>query len=189
MNRKVTRSMVTIVLLAITSSLAMVTAQSDEQVEQFKKEKEAYYNEKLALTPAEIRDFWPIYNDFYNRKMKIVEEERNTFVYAHKNKENLTDSEITETLAKIRKLKEEQVQLENSYYKNKFPKVLPPKKVLDLYKVEWDFRHHLLRKLRGQRPSENRKGGSKQGAGTGPGGPGTPPGGGQGAEPPIPLPL
>lgn len=180
MNRSVTLSFVSIVLLAITGSLAHVMAQSEEQVEQFKKEKEVYYNEKLSLTDSEINAFWPIYNDFYNRKMKLVEEERNTFIYAHKNKENLSDGEITENLNRIRKLKEEQVHLENSYFQDKFPKVLSPKKVLELYKVEWDFRHYLLRKLREQGPKDGRRGGGK---------PGAIPGAGKGADTPPPMPV
>jgi hypothetical protein len=82
--------------------------------------------------------------------MKLMEEERNTFRYSHQNAENLSDKEINETLARIRDIKEELFQLEQEYYKEKFPTVLPPKKVLKLYKVEWDFRRHLVGRLRGE---------------------------------------
>ena len=79
-------------------------AQTEEQIEKFNEEREVYFNEKLELTESEKKAFWPLYNDFNNRKMKLMEEERNTFRYAHKNAENLSDEEIKEILARILKL-------------------------------------------------------------------------------------
>ena len=147
-----TRSITSFLLLVSATWLVTLTAQTDEQIEQFRKEREAYYNEKLELTDQEIRAFWPIYNDFHNRRMKLAEDERNTFTYAQNNANNLSDQEINNNLKKIRELKEQQIQLENQYYQDKFPEALPPKKVLKLYAVEWEFRRHLLRKLRDQGP-------------------------------------
>ena len=126
-------------------------AQSEEQIEKFKKERVAFFTERLEFTDAEAKAFWPLYEDFSNRKMKLVEDERNTYSYAHKNADNLSDEEIMETLAKASKLKEQQLQLDVEYYQDKFLKAIPPKKVLMLGKVEWDFRRHLYRELRGQR--------------------------------------
>jgi hypothetical protein len=157
---------ITLFLLLITASwLTAAMAQTEEQIEKFKQEREAYYNENLELTDAEIKAFWPLYDDFFNRKMKLAEDERNTFMYAHNNADNLSDEEINANLKKIRDLKEQQIQLENQYYQDKFPKVLPPKKVLRLYKVEWDFRRHLLRKLREQGQQGGNRGGGR-GAGS-----------------------
>jgi hypothetical protein len=150
-------------LLLSASWLVTAFAQTEEQKEKFNKEREAYYNEKLELTDQEINAFWPIYNDFYNRKMKLAEDERNTFMYAHNNANNLSDEEINNNLQKIRDLKEQQIRLENEYYQDKFSEVLPPKKVLRLYKVEWDFRRHLLKKLREQGPSDRDRGGNRRG--------------------------
>ena len=166
MNRTVTRSFATVAILVVATCLASLMAQSEEQIAAFNREKEAYYNEKLELSEKEAEDFWCVYNDFHNRKMKLWEEERSAFKYAHQNSENLTDEEINEILGKIRVLKQEQFKLETEYYQHKFPTVLSPKKVLMLYKVEWDFRGHLLRKLRDQGHGRGRKEG-KQGASRG----------------------
>ena len=178
MNRAVTRSIATITFLVFVTGLMSLKAQSEEQVERFKKEREVFYTNKLELTEAEAKAFWPVYNDFHNRKMKFVEEERNSFRYAHQNADNLSDEEINEILGKIRMLKLRQFELETKYYQNKFPKVLSPKKVLKLYKVEWDFRGHLIRKLREQGHGERGKRGERPG-----------PGGGQGNMDPAPLPI
>lgn len=154
-------------------------AQSQEQIEKFNEERKTYFTDKLELTDQESKAFWPLYEDFQNRKMKLVEDERNTWSYAHKNAENLSDKEILETLEKGYTLKDKQLELEREYYEGKFLQALPAKKVLKLGKVEWDFRRHLLRQLRedrdgnrGQRSgSGNRSGGSEPFSGSGPGAP------------------
>jgi hypothetical protein len=158
MKSTMTRSITSFLLLISATGLMSLLAQTEEQIEKFKKEREAYYNEKLELTDQEIKAFWPIFNDFHNRRMKLAEDERNTFTYAQNNANNLSDQEINNNLRKIRELKEQQIQLENQYYQDKFPKALPPKKVLKLYAVEWEFRRHLLRKLRNQGHDDDRRG-------------------------------
>ena len=144
------------------STSGTMMAQSKEQIEKFKEERKLYFTEELELSDSEAKAFWPLYDDFQNRKMKLVEDERNTWSYAHKNAENITDMEILETLNKGYNLKEKQLELEREYYQEKFLDALPAKKVLKLGKVEWDFRRHLIRKLR-----EDGKGRGGKGGGSG----------------------
>lgn len=153
--------------LFLVSSLSF--AQSEEQIKKFNKEREAYFNEKLDLSASEKEAFWPVYNDFSKRKMKVLEEERNTFKYSNENADNLSDEEINNILANILKYKKEVFDLEQQYYKNKFPKVLPPEKVLRLYRVEWDFRRHLVGRLRGSGHGKGKGRGAGSGAPEGPG--------------------
>lgn len=155
MNKPLTLGVSLTLILALSGRIVPLQAQSQEQIERFKKERETFFTERLELTPEESKAFWVVYDDLYNRKMKLAEDERNAFSYAHQNADNLSDKEVTEILDKIGKLKEEQVQLENDYYKNKFTQVLPPKKVLKLYQVDFDFRRYLLRRLREQQRTEN----------------------------------
>jgi len=155
-------------LLIIFLGMGSLFAQTQEQIDQFNKERKAFFTEKLELTDAESKAFWPLYEDFANRKLKLDEDERNTYKYAHKNADNLSDKEIRETLAKTFRLKEEQLALEKDFYQNKFMKALPASKVMKLGKVEWDFRRHLMRKLRESRDDQrgSRGGGSKSGSGS-----------------------
>lgn len=169
MKRIFTLSLTTALMLLLCFRMAPLKAQSEEQVKQFNQERENYFNEKLELTSGEAELFWPVYNDFHNRKMKISEEERNTFRYCYKNADNLTDQEFIEALEKIRGLKDEEHKLEQKYYHEKFPGVLPPKKVMMLYKVEWDFRSHLLRQIRGHGSGEGERRGGRSGHGPGSG--------------------
>jgi len=167
MKKLFTCKLTSIVSLALFIWSGSLNAQNEEQIKKFNQEREAYFNENLDLTDSEKLAFWPVYNDFNNRKMKVMEEERNTFRYCHDNSGNLSDKEINEILAHILEYKEQAFQLEREYYKDKFPVVLPPEKVLKLYKVEWDFRRHLVGKLKG----EGKGGGGGDGPGKGSGHP------------------
>ena len=170
--------------MLICATSGTLKAQSQEQIEKFNEERKTYFTEKLELTDQESKAFWPLYNDFQNRKMKLVEDERNTWTYAHKNAENLSDKEILETLEKGYSLKEKQLELEREYYQGKFLEALPTKKVLKLGKVEWDFRRHLIRELR--KDGDGRRG---QGASSGKRSGGGEPYSSIGPEPPDPVPC
>lgn len=174
-NKKITGKITGILVLTLLIWGSALHAQTEEQIKKFNQERESYFNEKLELSTSEKEAFWPVYKDFTHRKMKVLEEERNTFKYSNENADNLSDEEINEILGRILEYKKQVFNLEQEYYKNKFPKVLPPDKVLKLYKVEWDFRRHLVRKLRGD--------GHGKGGGRGPGGPGGGPGSGPGSGP------
>ena len=152
MNRKVNRIITIIVWTAFICWTGDTLAQTEEQIEKFCQEREVFFNERLNLTEAEAKAFWPLYNDFSNRKMKINDDEMNTFRYSHMNADNLSDQEVIKNLEKIHQLKTELFNLEREYYHEKFPEVLPPKKVMLLYKVEWDFRHHLINRIREHGP-------------------------------------
>lgn len=160
MYRKIIYTLSAFLFLVSFNGMGTLMAQTQEQIDQFNEERRAYFTDKLELTEAEGKAFWPLYEDFANRKMKLVEDEHSTYAYAHKNADNLSDKEIRETLAKAFRLKEEQLALEKDFYQNKFMTVLPAKKVMKLGKVEWDFRRHLMRKLR-------EKGDGKRGGGNG----------------------
>ena len=172
------KSRVTYILIAVlflfTTSGTLV-AQSQEQIDKFNEERKVYFTEELELTDAESKAFWPLYEDFHNRKMKLVEDERNTWVYAHKNADNLTDKEILETLEKGYSLKVKQLELEREYYQEKFLEALPTKKVLRLGKVEWDFRRYLIRKLREDGHGKHSQGGRSGKQSKGPAGDPIPP--------------
>jgi hypothetical protein len=173
MNR-ITHEFALTVILALSLLTVDILAQSEEQMDQLRQERENYFNEQLELTAKEADAFWPVYNDYDNRKTKISEEERNAMRYSRENADNLSEKEIGEILDKIQRLRGELDHLEQEYYGKRFQEVLPQRKVLKLYWVEWDFRRHLIRKIRGHGPGgEGPRGngpGSDRPRGNGPGG-------------------
>lgn len=123
----------------------------EENRERIEARKVAHITDELDLSPKEAQSFWPVYNEFNDKREAIVAASRAT-------RRELTKSEIDQlTEAEARKMADEQLihaqqmlDLRKTYH-TKFLEVLPAVKVLKLYKAEEDFKRLLLDHLRGRR--------------------------------------
>lgn len=111
-----------------------------------------FFTERLALTPDESAKFWPVYNDFNHRREKINEDRRSLFRYLMRNSEYLSEKEINESLDKYINLQREETELVVSF-NQRFLEILPPKKVLNIYVTENQFKAYILNQIK-----ENRQG-------------------------------
>ncbi|MFD1292434.1 sensor of ECF-type sigma factor [Lutibacter holmesii] len=126
--------------------------------EKIKSLKTSFITEALSLTPSEAEKFWPIYN-LYNNKIKDDKMKLEFTLFRDlKNKggiDVISNEEANELIA-------EATQLEKNISDNKIKmtqelsKVLPPKKIIKLYKAEKDFNRRILqeygrrKKMQGQ---------------------------------------
>jgi hypothetical protein len=129
----------------------------EKSADRIKSIKVAYITERLSLTPKEAEVFWPVYNDFENRKMEINHNKRKIGEEFSKNQENLSDAEINKMLDEGNKLNKDETDLTIQFDK-KFREILPPAKVMKLYIAEVQFRNYLINKFREQhgRPDNDR---------------------------------
>jgi len=118
-----------------------------EKQETLQQQKVNFFNENLQLTPAESARFWPIYNDYQNRRDKITRDRNNLMKYFESNKNNLSENEAVDLIGKYLAFQQEETQLLETYTK-KFQEFLPAKKVMRIYIVELDFKKWLLENLR-----------------------------------------
>ena len=100
-----------------------------------KTEKKAIVAEAMQLTEEESTVFWPLYNE-YNEKKYII----NTKVYNLIQKyaddfETLTNEQAVELWNERMKIKNESSKLENTYFK-KFLKIMDGKKVVRYFQTE-----------------------------------------------------
>ncbi len=138
---------VIIALLIVFSGL--VSAQTPGQNKVYAA-KVAFFTEKLQLTPQEAEKFWPVYNDYQNRKDRITQQRRTTTDYYIKNADNLSDKEIDQILNDyINYQKQETALLET--FNTKLKEILPERKVIKVYITEIQFRNYLLGQLRNNR--------------------------------------
>jgi len=107
-----------------------VLAQDNSKVKEMKI---GFITDKLSLTEAEAKKFWPIYDEYQAEKEEIRNE------YGNK-----TDSE-----AEINK-KEAEITLLKKY-NTKFKEVLPSEKASKVFEVETQFKKVLIEHLKGQR--------------------------------------
>ncbi len=110
----------------------------------------AFITNKLDLSPAEAREFWPVYNQFQSEmeamrtkrranRQELGEDFGNK---SDKEVEKMVDAEITQRQAELDLLKK---------YHTQFKKVLPIKKLAMLYKTEEDFKRELLKRIQDKR--------------------------------------
>lgn len=119
--------------------------------EKFKAMKIAYLTDKLALTPEEAQQFWPIYNEFESKKKAERKEFKDDKKEQLDKEIEWSDADIEKMLNERLQLKQDELNLEKEYLA-KFKTVLPMKKVGELYKAEESFKRDLLRKMKAPAP-------------------------------------
>ncbi len=126
----------------------MVSAQNRK--DEIKARKVEYITSKLDLSVEEAEKFWPIYNEFQDKKKNLRKERR--ALKPDKSFDEMNDQEIETLMDKHFEYKQKELNLEKEYM-NKFKTVLPIKKVAKLRIVEEQFKKELLKRLK-----ENRSG-------------------------------
>lgn len=133
--------------MLVTPQVAMAQARESEREEAFKAQKIAFFTEKLNLTSEEAQRFWPVYNEYWKRKNKIIEDRRALMKECSERTGRLSARE-TERYADqyIRSHRLEAELLEE--FNERFKKVLPVDKVMKLYLADHEFKTWLLQQIR-----------------------------------------
>lgn len=135
-----------IVLMSFT-----LTAQDKDsheaRMEKYRAEKVSFLTTKLNLTPAEAEKFWPIYNQMDKERWDAQKSRRDLENKVSEAEESLSDNEIIKLTREFSGSMQKEAALMTSY-NEKLLKVLPPKKVLKLYKTENEFRMNMIRRYR-----------------------------------------
>ena len=121
---------------------------NQNNAELVKAQKIAFFTEKLSLTPDEAQRFWPVYNDYWNRKNKIIGERRETMAYCDKNMGRMSAKEIKAYADKYVSYQKQEAELLIEF-NAKFQKILPVEKVMKLYQADNEFKNWLLQQIKG----------------------------------------
>lgn len=145
------KKIILIVLTGIFISTGFNAMAQDEsreaRMEKYRTEKIAFLTTKLELTSAEAEKFWPIYNQFEKERWEGQKSRRDLEEKVRDAEENLSEGEIIKLTREFAGSMQKEGALVTNY-NEKFLKVLPPKKVLKLYKAENEFRMNMIRKYR-----------------------------------------
>jgi len=128
----------------------------DRYLERFKSEKIAFITDKMDLTVDEAQKFWPIYNEYQDKRDELIKSKR--FEYGRNNQD--MSSEDLEKMVDDRieqELKLAEMKLD---FHKEIKKVIPIEKVVRLYRAENEFMNHMLNRIREQGPG--RRGRHKQ---------------------------
>jgi len=117
----------------------------DDYFEKYKSERVAYLTQKLDLEVKEAEKFWPVYNEYQNRREALMKKGRPSWSWS--SIDSLSDAQMKEIMdAKIQNdLKMAKLAVE---YHKKFQAVLPIKKVFILHHAEQSFMGYMIQKMR-----------------------------------------
>jgi prenyltransferase beta subunit len=148
------KSMSNIIILLLIMVMPSISGQvrQGNVIKKIQAKKVAFFNEKLQLTPQESDKFWPVYNDYSNRKNLINQQRNSLMAYYIQNENYLNDKELTETLEKILDFQRKETALMENYT-DKFRQFLSDSKVIKIFVTELQFRKYLLTQSIQPRPN------------------------------------
>lgn len=130
------------------------TASGSERVQALKV---AFLTKHLNLTPAEAQKFWPIYNEYQDKREAVRDQLQADYKIIREQADKLSNEELTRLGDEEVALKAKDAQLVSEMH-DKLKKVLPPKKLAQLYVAEEDFKKELIRILTEDNQSKGTKG-------------------------------
>jgi len=144
--------LLSLILLTV-SGFNLLNAQNnrrDNGWDKFRAEKVSFLTDKLQLTPTEAQKFWPVYNELEKKRWEAQNLRRDLEIKVYVSEETLSKKEVIQLTRDYSSSMQKEAELYVNYNED-FLKILPPEKVLLLYKSENEFRMHMIRKSIGQR--------------------------------------
>ena len=114
-----------------------------QQWEEMRLKKIAYFTEKIGLTPEEAQLFWPIVNDIQNRSYALNYELMRLF-RIHRQEREHKEIDYEKITSRMMEIRQEQADLEKERYE-KLKTILSPEKLYKYYMAEEGFSRELLR--------------------------------------------
>lgn len=126
----------------------VVVRKKQESMREIQSQRIAFFTSEMSLSPEEAQVFWPLYNQYTEKKNKLVEKQKEMIAsFTEERIAKMTKSEAEATANAYLKLQQQESDLLQEYHK-KYLSCLSPQKVMRLYKAEKDFMQDLLWHLR-----------------------------------------
>jgi hypothetical protein len=124
-------------------------AQRNNQVDNEKLEaaRVAFITNRLSLSPEQAEKFWPLFNEFQDKRNGMMRELRGI---SKKGEEEISNSQAKELMKKRFDI-QETLLAEEKVFLNKIAETLSPLQALKLNEINRDFTRHIYRMQRRER--------------------------------------
>ncbi len=136
--------------LMVCAAIAQPGARMMENIEAMKV---GFITQKLDLSPEEAQKFWPVYNKYADELEKLRISFKGKMRADLSDMESMTDAQAEKALNEMLNFKMAEVDITRKYV-SEFKKVLPIKKVVQLFKAEQEFKVKLLSDIKERRKRE-----------------------------------
>ncbi len=129
-------------------SYSSIFSQNEQAKEKIQAARIALITERLSLSPDQAEKFWPLYNEFSQKRQEL----RNEYSAekAKLNMETATEAQKRALLDFGLNLKERNVALDKSY-SSRMLSIITSDQILSLRKAEDDFRKMMLQQIQKRR--------------------------------------
>lgn len=132
--------------IVLTASFnASAQQRTEEEIKRIQDAKVAIITNRLNLTPEQSAGFWPVYNEYAQRRREIHRSQRK--IINDKKALGQTDDQVLNNLKEVQDLRQKELDLEKEY-QNKFLKTITAAQVIELYKAERTFNDMLIQRLK-----------------------------------------
>lgn len=146
--KKLTNVLYGLILMLTVTVSVQAQGRSDEEIKRIQDAKVAIITNRLNLTTEQSKDFWPVYNEYSQKRREIHRAQRR--IINEKKAEGQTDEQVLGNLKEVQELKQKDLDLEKEY-QTKFLKVISANQVVELYKAEKTFNDMLIQRLKQRR--------------------------------------
>lgn len=146
------KRLLTLCILAFSLSVSAQTADAEKAL---KAEKVTFLTNKLQLTPDEAKVFWPIYDEYWERKIAIQNERRKFVEEFAKDADKLSEADIINYTNRYVNSSKQETEL-LAEFNTRLKTILPPKKIMLLYQSNYDFKDYLLKKVKESKKEEKK---------------------------------
>jgi hypothetical protein len=124
---------------------SIVKQRHRQRQEQIQAHKIGHFTAQLELTVEEAQAFWPVYNEYWEKRNALFTE-RNKLLRKVKH-EKIDDKKALQMAQRLVENTQDDAKLVREYH-SKLEKILPPQKLLKYYAAEDSFRVELINILR-----------------------------------------
>ncbi len=139
-----------LLIVGFTTAFSQPYGHRKQKQELIDKERIPFFTNYLDLSPQEAEKFWPLYNEYLNKKQSLFKEMRSIKMKLKNSSSDISDTEAENLNKEYISIQEKQFKLLKEY-NEKFKKILPINKVNKIYFAEREFRKYLLKQLRKNR--------------------------------------
>jgi hypothetical protein len=141
----------TALLMGVMHLSLLAQADADMIRERIQAKRIAVFTNILRLTPEEAQGFWPLYNEFQDKKERLQDD-----LKPKKQLEAMSDAEVEDQIRRHFEYRQKELDLERDLYQ-KLRTVLPVRKIARIPEAERNFRKSVLERVQEAREKRGRK--------------------------------
>ena len=114
-----------------------------QRLGQLENAKIAFITNRVSLTQDQAQKFWPLYNEFSDRRREL---NRSGRLLRREITEGMTDQQLRDSFAQSFNTRQQELNLEKEYF-DKFQKVISLRQVAQLFQAERDFTKEVIKRM------------------------------------------